>query len=152
MNEAHKLIKLINDTCPSNAVSGFLLKYGREYQIGPESFAGRRRRQGECYRNASCLAVQDHDLTYVEGVMTVRSIPVEHAWCVRGDVVVDPTVRQPTDEINDYFGIPFKTEYVIVAAVWNNCYGLLDVMYSRKTLPMLIELGLEEGQQWLIEA
>ena len=47
--------------------------------------------------------------------------------------------------------MPFKTEYVRRAVLKNRRWGLLDIMSARKTLPLLIEMGLDAGQQWVID-
>ena len=99
--------------------------------------------------NATMLALAS-DLTYVEGQISVYGIPIEHAWCVNADgVVIDPTLK-PDKDVGDYFGVPFLTDYVSKAVLRNGVYGLLDIMGAHKTLPKLIELGLEEGQKWLL--
>jgi hypothetical protein len=128
----------------------FMLDHGKDYPVGPQTYAGRRERQGQCYMNATLLALASDDLTYVEGQLSVCGISIEHAWCVNADgVVIDPTLK-PDKDVGDYFGVPFLTEYVHKACLKNGVYGLLDIRGARKTLPKLIELGLEDGQQWLI--
>jgi hypothetical protein len=128
----------------------FMLDNGRDCPIGPETFAGPHGEKGQCYKNSSLLAFNDHRLTYVEGTVVVfGGVPIDHAWCVNAaGVVIDPTL---TDNASDYYGVPFHTDYVRKACLKNGYYGLLDIFSAHKTLPKLIELGLEEGQQWLIE-
>jgi hypothetical protein len=82
---------------------------------------------------------------------------IDHAWCVdEGGTVIDPTLVPDKDgkpeRIGGYFGVPFLTAYVREACLTNRVYGLLDGFGSRKTLPKLVELGLQDGQQWLLEA
>jgi hypothetical protein len=128
----------------------FMLDNGKDYAVGPETYAGRRETQGQCYMNATLLALADDDLTYVEGQISMFGISIEHAWCVNADgVVIDPTLK-PDKDVGDYFGVPFLTDYVRKACLKNGYYGLLNIMSARKTLPKLVELGLEDGQQWLI--
>jgi hypothetical protein len=132
----------------------FLLEHGQDYAIGPETYAGPRGEAKACYMNATHLAL-GKDLTYVEGKITVCGIAIEHAWCVNGDgLVVDPTLTTGSDGtyngVGNYFGIPFQADYVRKACLKNKVYGLLDGFGSRKTLPKLVELGLEDGQRWLI--
>jgi hypothetical protein len=140
--------------------SRFMLDHGNEYTIGPKSFAGERAEPGSCFKNASMLAFASQDgkraLAYVEGQIAVHGVPIDHAWCVNGDgVVIDPTLTpdergNSMDYVAGYFGVPFQTDYVRKAVIRNGYYGVLNVMYARKTLPKLIELGLEDGQQWLL--
>jgi hypothetical protein len=48
--------------------------------------------------------------------------------------------------------VPFITDYVEQAARLNKLYGgVLDYFYAGKTAPKLYELGLEAGQQWLLD-
>ena len=134
-----------------HAFTRFMLNHGRDYAIGPETFAGPRDPQGQCYRNAALLAFRDDAMTYVEGNVSVHTVPISHAWCINADgIVIDPTIT-PDVEIGDYFGVPFRTDYVRKACLHNRFYGLLDIFSARKTLPKLIELGLEDGQRWLLE-
>jgi hypothetical protein len=132
----------------------FMLNHGRDYPVGPETYAGPRGTPQSCYMNATHLAINtqldDNALTYVEGSISVCGIPIDHAWCINADgIVIDPTLK-PDKEVRDYFGVPFQTDYVRKAILRNKVYGLLDIMTARKTLPKLIELGLEDGQRWLI--
>lgn len=130
----------------------FVLRYGRDYQIDRNSFAGPRGQPKMCFMNATLLALRDHSLTYVEGFVSVRGIPISHAWCAKGDHVIDPTLvlESAGDKhcYDEYFGVPFHTEYLIKATLRNGVYGLLDE-FANKTAPKLFELGLEAGQQWL---
>jgi len=138
----------------------FMLDHGRDYAIGPDTFAGKRGQRRMCYMNASQLAISTqldaNPLTYVEGTITCYGVPIDHAWCVNADgVVIDPTLRPDKDgggyeHIGNYYGVPFHTDYVRKAALRNKVYGLLDIVHANKTLPKLIELGLEDGQKWLI--
>jgi hypothetical protein len=88
----------------------------------------------EASRNAYLLAQGRTDLTYVEG-FACRIIPCWHAWCVTKDgIVVDPTWRYAKNEINlynDYFGIPFKLDFVSKMIVKTKMYGIL---YNREIL------------------
>jgi hypothetical protein len=106
--------------------------------------------------NASHLALADTSLTYVEGTIAIHGVPIQHAWCADSDgVVVDPTLApaiadQSYARIGGYYGVPFRTDYLLKASATNGYYGLLDFR-AQKTLPKLIELGLEAGQQWLLD-
>jgi hypothetical protein len=137
-------------------MASFYLAHGRDYAIGPNSFAGPREPAGKCYMNASLAVFNDDDLTYVEGKVFIHGVPIEHAWCATADgSVIDPTLTGSDDDgsfdyIKDYFGVPFRTDYVRKACLRNGYYGLLGIFNARKTLPKLVELGLEDGQQWLL--
>lgn len=132
----------------------FMLNHGRDYVVGSKTYAGPRGAPQSCYMNATNLAIStqldDSPLIYVEGSISVCGVPIDHAWCINADgIVIDPTLK-PDKEVTDYFGVPFQTDYVRKAILRNKVYGLLDIMQARKTLPKLIELGLEDGQRWLI--
>ena len=128
----------------------FMLNHGRDYVTGPETFAGPREPKGQCYMNATLLALGTDNLTYVEGQISVYGVPIDHAWCINAaGIVIEPTL-EPDAKVGDYFGVPFQTDYVRKAIIRNGYYGLLDIMSARKTLPQLVELGLEEGQRALI--
>ena len=134
-----------------NLPNDFLLKYGRDYPVGPDTYKGPRGEQHACFMNATHLAVNDRRLTYVEGYVAICGVPIEHAWCIDADgVVVDPTIVD-TGQVNGYYGAPLLTEYVKKACKTNGVYGVLDYFYAGKTAPKLYELGLEAGQAWLLE-
>jgi hypothetical protein len=131
----------------------FLLDHGVEYRHGPGSFTGRRAEPKACFQNATLLMLEQPDLTYVEGKVSVYGLPIDHAWCVdQNGLVIDPTLVGDSDlsRLGGYFGIPFERDYVLKACKTNKVYGLLDGFYARKTLPKLVELGLAEGQAWLL--
>ena len=56
---------------------------------------------------------------------------------------------RPREE--EYYGVPLKTEYVRRAIRVNGVYGVLDYFFARKTAPELYEMGLDHGQQWLLD-
>jgi hypothetical protein len=135
-----------------NLPNDFLLKYGRDYPVNAKTYTGHKMEQGQCFMNATHLALADNRLTYVEGYITCHGVPIQHAWVVgRDGVVIDPTIPENDDgRIAGYYGVPFKTDYVQKACKANGVYGLLDYFYAGKTAPKLFELGLEEGQAWLL--
>jgi len=140
----------------SNPYYDFLLAHGHEYPTGPNTYAGPRGEAKACYMNATHLAIMDTHMTYCEGKATVFGVPLDHAWCIDPDgVVVDPTfepvmLNGATREA-EYFGVPLRTDYVLRACKLNRIYGCLDFFYARRTVPKLFELGLEAGQQWLLD-
>jgi hypothetical protein len=87
----------------------------------------------QCYTNAFHGAMDNDDLTYVEGLASTKTIPgfpVEHAWNVnKQGQVVDPT----WNDGSAYFGIPFKTDYVQKVAARSGVYGIL----SHTNMPLL---------------
>ena len=81
----------------------------------------------ECFANASKLALERSDLTYVEGYAMVNDrlpLPIAHAWCVdKKGRVVDNTWENPGVA---YFGVPFKTSYLAKKLSETGVYGILS--------------------------
>ena len=81
----------------------------------------------ECFANASKLALQRSDLTYVEGYAMVNDrlpLPIAHAWCVdKKGRVIDNTWENPGVS---YFGVPFKTSYLAKKLSETGVYGILS--------------------------
>lgn len=128
----------------------FMLKYGKDYPIGPKTFSLPKKRQGQCFMNATHLVLEDRSLTYVEGQVIIYGVPIDHAWVVDPDgFVLENTLRADKENIFSYFGVPFRTDYVLKATQRNSVYGLLDPYYARKTAGKLFDKGLHDGQKWL---
>jgi hypothetical protein len=129
----------------------FMLAHGREYKVGPHSYSLRRGPPNQCYANAGALALELDHLTYVEGQILVCGLPLDHAWCIdEQGVVVETTIRDP-DHVSEFYGVPFRTDYLLKAVLRNKMWGVLDAMTSPKTAIKLYELGLEAGQAWLTD-
>lgn len=81
----------------------------------------------ECFANASRLALERSDLTYVEGYAMINDrlpLPIAHAWCVdKKGRVVDNTWENPGVS---YFGVPFKTSYLAKKLSETGIYGILS--------------------------
>lgn len=118
--------------------SQFILDNGQNYVANAKTYEGPRDPMHECYKNATLAALSNKDRTYVEGYMTVHGVPIEHAWTVdKTGQVYDSTVT-PDLGISGYFGVPFKTDYVLASGLLNKVYGLLG-HNSRKTLDPLLK-------------
>ena len=105
----------------------FILKNGRSFDAAPLPRGVRMGSPRECFRNAASLALRKPKLyTYVEGYAVNRWIAlhtVAHAWCVGSDnLVVDPT----WDEGTEYFGVPFRHDYLRRVLGARKNYGLID--------------------------
>jgi hypothetical protein len=153
VSELRKHLEMRRQAFGPNLPNDFMLQYGREYRMSARTFLGPRDQPKACFMNATHRAMFDERLTYVEGYVVVHGVPIDHAWLVDADgFVIDPTITDNDDgRVNEYFGVPFITEYVKKAVKLNRLYGLLDYYYAGKTAPKLYELGLEAGQQWLLE-
>ena len=84
-------------------------------------------RPRECFRNAAALALRKPAMyMYVEGYAVNRWMAthtVAHAWCIGSDnFVVDAT----WDEGAEYFGVPFRHDYLRRVLKARRDYGLID--------------------------
>ena len=107
------------------AISEFILRHGRVFEWKPFPAQLTRGAPRQCYLNATLLAFRSAGYIYVEGYAVAPNLgmPVEHAWCItalRG-VVVDPTWESGSD----YFGVPFRTEYLRRVVRTRRSYGVL---------------------------
>lgn len=86
---------------------------------------GARQRPRECFRNALLVALEDRDMSYVEGYAESPSgMVVLHAWNVNPfGVVIDTTWASPG---RGYLGIRFDTDEVDEYTDMRGVYGVLD--------------------------
>ena len=78
----------------------------------------------KCFTNAAGLAMDKKKYVYVEGYARSPTMPpFLHAWCVLGDRVVDPTLRDP--EKYEYLGVRVPTPLLISIITKQNHYGIL---------------------------
>lgn len=114
--------------------SVFMLKMGRAWTPQPLPAGVPAGPKRQCYQNAGTLAVENPDLTYVEGYAQPPGLPpVHHAWCVDAEGrVIDNTFDDPEDA--QYYGVPLtgKTLRELVESV--KCWGLFAEMMSAETL------------------
>lgn len=107
----------------------------------------------ECYRNSVILVSAEPRLTYVEGLFISErvGIPIQHAWVVIDDKVVDMTARRSGPvgrgrwgdrvlgefpEGRHYFGVSFHGDQVLDAAVDKRWSGAMIDDWQRHW-PML---------------
>ena len=131
----------------------FMLKYGRAYQPGPNTYSGGHSSWISCFAKCTHLAHRDGKVIYCEGYVFVWGAPLEHAWVLDKDGnVIDPDITDNDDgRVSGYFGMPFDIDYVVkVNRLKGSRYGVLDYSHAGKTVTKLCELGLEAGQQWLL--
>lgn len=79
----------------------------------------------ECYKNALELLYVSDEYTYVEGYLSVCGVPIQHAWCVKDGLVVDPTIPNP-DKDWEYMGVSFDKQFVIKTVMKRKRYGIID--------------------------
>jgi hypothetical protein len=112
---------------PYASQADFILKHGRAFEWRTLPHGVRTGVPRQCFRKAVRLALRKPGFyTYVEGYAIntwVSGHPVAHAWCVDPEhFVVDTT----WEEDADYFGVPFRVEYVRRMAGARRDYGLID--------------------------
>ena len=144
MNQAVQYLEqvktLMADKKPN--VASFLLEHGREWEPSPLPIKFKRGVIKQCYKNAAQMALKFKELTYVEGYAN-NIIPVSHAWCVDlAGRVIDNTWDNP--EQQEYFGIPFKTEFLRKFLLQAKDYSLLD----QWRLGYPIQMGKHPKTEW----
>lgn len=132
-----RLLKKVRGRTPQgwNTPETILLKHGRPYFMGPDTFKGRRAAPKMCFMNAYHLALDDPKLTYVEGYAHV-GLFIEHAWCVDLEgQVIEPTLKSPEKATTTvypygYYGVPFNLNYVTETIFKSGVYGIFA--YNRE--------------------
>lgn len=126
-----------------NGVDWFqwMLDNGQEFTITKNTFEGPRMEQGQCFKNATELALRNPKYIYCEGKVSIYGVAIDHAWvCDQKGNVIDPTlVDKGDDRVAHYFGVPFTTSYLRRSIIKNGYYGLLDGFYARETIRPLLE-------------
>lgn len=94
------------------SVERFLVRYGMQFRTGrtAEDEGLELGRAGLCFSNSMKHALKRGDLIYCEGICS-GVIPQQHGWLCKPD----GTVIEMTDSWDtqlDYFGIPFRQEFV----------------------------------------
>src|SRR5882757_4091098 len=123
------------------SIHNFVLVNGQSFPTTPDTFSGPRMEAKMCFMNATHLALAKSAMIYCEGYVEIYGIAINHAWCVsQQGKVIDPTMTQePNDRIGEYYGIPFKTDYLQKSIVKNGYYGLLGFPEAKKTLLPLLK-------------
>jgi hypothetical protein len=108
-------------------IRGLVARYGRAYTIRPLPRGRWSREPQACYANALNAAIAGK-WVYVEGFAIPKpgSLAVLHAWVTNphnSDVAYDPTWRAG----REYFGIPFRLDYVLRMCESTGHPGVLDV-------------------------
>lgn len=123
----------------SSRLYSFVLENGRSFSEDDgsrEKFTGVRRQPMHCYENSQRLALKKQ-LRYFEGWAIPRiakeiGLPMQHAWCVSGDKVVDITWR---DGVSEYFGLEIPSEYLKKRCSDRSCLG------SELLIDYFLEIG-----------
>jgi hypothetical protein len=114
-----------------SCMEDFILSYGRLFpNYMPKPKWVRKGIIKQCFSNCAKAVMKNPErLIYCEGFAS-GIIPVNHAWCLTLDgQVIDPTWDGRKDikrEGTEYFGIPFKFDYVLRIQRESGHYGVLD--------------------------
>lgn len=121
----------------------FLLRHGQWYpgRELPDQYAHLKGEQARCFDNALAAAEATPELSYVEGVYSVRGWYKAHAWCVDADGVVEVTFATDPEEVansRDFdTGLPFPA--IRHWAYWG---AVLNVEYVRDHREKFDRLGI----------
>lgn len=86
-----------------------------------------------CFMNAFQGALKDRELLYCEGFAQGTIMPVMHAWLT--DRATKTRAYEVTwDEGHDYWGIAFKTSWVVQRAARTGYYGVFGEMLDPEWL------------------
>ncbi|MBC8739740.1 hypothetical protein F6X40_23795 [Paraburkholderia sp. UCT31] len=109
-----------------NVPAVLMTRHGKPYMPSMLPTGISRGKPQSCFMNATLLAAERSDLTYVEGLaFSEYPVPVSHAWCIdRDGHVIDTT--WPFVETARYFGIALKTAPVLALVREKGVYGLFD--------------------------
>jgi hypothetical protein len=117
----------------------FLLRYGKVYEGKPFPKRYVQRTPKACFYNARGLVLAAKGLEYCEGFVARIDlpIPIHHAWAVREETVIDPTLRDP--EKCEYLGISFPRQYLTPRLRYSGqlltAYEALRVDFLKKLYP-----------------
>lgn len=116
----------IGELQQGKGMGAIVAAHGQAYHFDKETFKGSDKTMHMCYQEAGRAAMNNHNLTYVEGYVSVHGVPIEHAWTV--DVqgkVHDPTLKDGKG-ILGYFGVPLRTDYVTKTAMRTKVWGIFS--------------------------
>jgi hypothetical protein len=121
--ELFETLTVFNRLSKGRGLYNFIVTHGKIYQPSKRPKGIRKQAYQECFKNASLLSLDRDDLTYVEGY-ACDYFPTLHAWCVdKKGCVIDTTWKNP--EECAYFGVPFKTDFLLDTLLEEKVYGLI---------------------------
>lgn len=115
----------------------FVLEHGYYWQLDtkrplPKGFPPGER--GQCHANAMKLASEHGHVTYVEGYVLSKVMPIRHGWVQlpSGEAVDTTFAGVEHVGVAEYFGVPFKTLYVLNTTLKASAYlSLIDNWEAR---------------------
>lgn len=127
MNEAKRHVDMVLRLMPENFYYRFLMEHGQEM---PLLAATGTRPSKECYSNSLREALETGHL-YCEGMAISKSlsVPIEHAWVLTPDGVLDTTWKYDSVE---YFGVVFDPKKAEKAMCEMGYYGIFGNLFLWK--------------------
>ena len=113
----------------------YVAEHGRLWTPAPLPKGIRYGRVKQCFHNCQKLATRRRSLQYVEGYAFSGQLafPIHHAWCVKGDTVIDPTWDPPGIA---YLGIVFDMDFV-AEQIAGNTQSISVIDNWEKGFPLL---------------
>jgi hypothetical protein len=141
-SSSKRYVETVIKAVPGHVGSNILLRHGRVWPCDPALVITRPRRYlpRHCYYNAWQLALHEpRKYTYVEGYAHMGVMPVSHAWVVDSEGnVLDPT-WQDLAERSDYFGVPFKIQFLNRMALKTEYAGIFENIECMRYMRDLID-------------
>lgn len=123
--ELLKYLKRIDSISPKGSAEGIVLKHGKGYKSQPLPEGIQQGTVKECFENATKLAAEYPNYTYVEGFAfpDFINLPIHHAWVVdEAGNVIDNTWKKPGSA---YFGIPISLQVLLHTISEKGTYTML---------------------------
>jgi hypothetical protein len=103
-------------------------------ELVPIRKSGRQCNLGECYMNAQRIAVDYLDnpkVQYVEGLVSVHGVPLDHAWIEYNGKVFDPTLYDKQGNSkqsieHEYFGVTIPKDEIMSHQLKTKVYSPLS--------------------------
>lgn len=109
------------------AVESFIIEHAVLKRGKPKPKRIKFGKQGECFKNAAELALNNRDLIYVEGYAGRPNLPLEfrHAWLEDpfGDVI-DVTWRDVSEK-EEYMGVQIPADFLLKNVIKTKYYSVL---------------------------
>lgn len=109
----------------SKTKESYILEFGEFFEKGEFPEGEIMGELGNCYQNATNMALFTDKYTYVEGVATTLGlgIPMNHAWVIdnKTGLVIDPTWLDG----DSYYGVKFSDVSLSGALLETKMYGIL---------------------------
>ncbi|SRR6266566_653914 len=97
---------------------------------------------GFCYMNAQRMAMAglaNPKVQYVEGLVSVHGVPIDHAWIEYNGKIFDPTLMDASGKVKDkqeheWFGVTVPKNEIMKHQLATKVYSPLTQSYKNETL------------------